>query len=107
MIVQLLITKINNKQADNRMIEKECRSCNSFFSTAKNAGESFLKNKTRQGMINKNCTHHSPRGMNKERVPAITVIVERPVIQMMLKCGSNSSFRVIFFRNCRKRIPHI
>src|SRR6478752_3796449 len=106
MIVQLLITKINSKQADNRMIEKKCRSWNSFFSAAKNAGESFLKNKPRQGRINKNCTHHSPSGMNNERVPAITVMTERPVIQMMLKWGSCNSFLVIFFMNCKKRMPH-
>src|SRR6187397_2399357 len=107
MIVQLLITKTNNKQADNRMVEKKCRSCNSFFSAAKNAGESFLKNKTRHGMINKNCTHHSPSGMNRERVAAITVMAERPVIQIMLKCGSCNSLIIIFFMNCKKRIPDI
>src|SRR6188768_2196882 len=107
MIVQLLITKINNKQADNRMIEKKCRSCNSFFSAAKNAGGSFLKNKTRQGIINKNCTHHSPNGMINERVPAITVMAERPVMQMMLKCGSCNFFRVVFLMKRRKRMPHI
>ena len=107
MIVQLLMTKINSKQADNRMIEKKWRSCNSFFSASKNAGESFLKNNTRQGMINKNCTHHSPNQMNNERVPAITVMAERPVIQLILKWGSCDSFRVIFFMNWRKRMPHI
>src|SRR4029079_12425209 len=106
MTVQLLITMINNKQADNRMIEKKCRSRNSFFSTAKNAAESFLKNKTRQGMINKNCTHHSPSGMNNERIDAITVMAERPVIQMRLKCGSCNSLFIIFFMNCKKRMPH-
>src|SRR6186713_1166190 len=107
MIVQLLITKINNKQAANKMIEKKCRSCNSFFSAVKNAGEFFLKNKTRQGRINKNCTHHSPSGMNNERMPAITVMAERPVIQMMLKCGNCKSLLTIVFRNRKKRTPHI
>src|SRR6478752_6096948 len=107
MIVQLLITKINNKQADNRMIEKKCRSCNSFFSAAKNAGGSFLKNKTRQGTINKNCTHHSPSEMNNERMPAITVMAESPIIQMMLKCGICKSFFVIFLIDCKERMPHI
>jgi hypothetical protein len=89
------------------MIEKKCRYSNSFFSAAKNAGESFLKNKTRQGMINRNCTHHPPSGMNNERIAAITVMAERPVIQMILKCGSCNSFRVVFFMNWRKRMPHI
>src|SRR5204862_7565849 len=107
MIVQLLITRINNKQANNRMIEKKCRSCNSFFSTVKKAGESFLKNRKREGMINKNCTHHLPSGINNERVPAITVMAERPIIQMMLKCGNCNLLFRIFFMNCKKRMPHI
>jgi len=45
--------------------------------------------------------------MNNERVAAITVMAERPVIQMILKCGICNSFRVIFFMNWRKRMPHI
>src|SRR5215204_7178094 len=106
MTVQLLITSINSKQAYNRMIEKKCSTCNSFFSAVKNAGGSFLKNKTMQGAINKNCTHHSPNGMNNERIPAITVMAERPVIQMMLKYGACNSLLVIFFMNCKKRTPH-
>jgi hypothetical protein len=89
------------------MIEKKCRSWNSFFSASKNAGESFLKNKTRHGMINKNCTHHSPNGMNNERVPAITVMAERPAMQIMLKCGSCNLFLVIFLMKWKKRMPHI
>jgi len=106
MIVQLLITKINSKQADNRMIEMKWRSCSSFFSAEKNKGESFLKNKARQGKINKNCTHHSPNGMNNERILAKTVMTERPVIQMMLKwgrCKSVFATLIIF----KKRTPHV
>jgi hypothetical protein len=45
--------------------------------------------------------------MNNERVAAITVMAERPVIQMILKCGNCNSFLVIFFMNWRKRMPHI
>lgn len=59
------------------------------------------------GSINKNWTHHSPNGINNEIIPAIMVIAERPVIQMMLKCESCSSLFVIFFMNCKKRTPHI
>jgi len=60
-----------------------------------------------QGIIKKNCTHQLPNGMINESMAAIIVIAERPVIQMILKCGNLRSAFVILLISCKKRTPHV
>jgi hypothetical protein len=45
--------------------------------------------------------------MNSDNMPATIVITERPVIQIILKCGKVISVSVILFIKCKTRMPHV
>ena len=61
----------------------------------------------RLGIIKMNWTHHSPSGINKDSAPAIIVIVESPITQIMLKCKRGSSFFEDPFSKVIVSIPHV
>jgi hypothetical protein len=84
-----------------------CNNENSLFKYEKKYGVSFIKKAKRAGMINRNWTHHSPSGMNNDKIPAIIVIMERPEMQIMLKCGSSVLLPVVLFTSWKKRMPHV
>jgi hypothetical protein len=44
-----------------------------------------MKNRTRHGIIKKNCTHQIPNGIINERMPATIVITESPKMHIVLK----------------------